>query len=286
MNIRGLVAGSFVLLVAITLAPAAAHAAVPALQVTPLQYSGTLHSGHLSQGFVDVANPTDATADIQTSVKAWRQTGHNGDLQFYDNPDFAAGIKVDLTDFTLGPREAIRVAFTADPSKLPRGGVYAAIFFRTKPPAQSANSSYVVQSANVGTLLILTNGPSANHGSISLKLPFWQFGSGLRGAIDFTNTDHSQTASAVKPALTSRILPWGHANPSTSGLVLPGYTRHFALTRPGSYLGLLPVTITDPATHAQATSNVLAVTGACRWLVPLLLVIPLAILSIRVINLP
>lgn len=264
----------FALIAIISFAPATAEAAVPALQVAPMQYTGTLTPGHVSQGFVDVSNPTDTTVDIQTNVKGFRQTGRSGDLEFYDNPDLAAGIKTGLSGFSLGPREAIRVAFDVDPSKLPRGGIYAAIFFRTQPPAESANSSYVVQSANVGTLLILKNGTSgSNHGAVSLQLPFWQFGSGLRGAFDFTNTDRSQTATAVKPAFTAHILPWGRGTAAASGLVLPGYTRHFQFSRPGSYFGVLPVTVSDSVTHAQRTVWVAAATGMYLWLVPLLLVV-------------
>jgi hypothetical protein len=222
-----------------------------------------------------VANPTDSSVNVTASVRGWRQTGTTGDLQFYDDPDLSAAITVDLTNFTLGPREAVRDSFSINSSKLPGGGVYAAIFFRTSPPPQSANSSFVVESANVGTLLILTNGKAGPlHGAITaLHLPFLQTGSGLGGSLNFQNTDQSQPAVAVKPQLSSQVLPWGHASAIASGLVLPGYTRHFDWSRPGSYFGPLPVTVTDSVTHAQSTGWVLAITGIYRLLVPAMLLL-------------
>lgn len=265
----------FAVILGAILAPLALGPAImadaPALQVAPLQYTGSLQSGHASQGFIDVSNPADTTIQIQSSVKGFRQTGTNGDLQFFDSPELTSAITVDLDTFSLGPREAVRVFFTIDASKLPRGGVYAAIFFRTTVPAQSANTSYVVEQANVGTLLILNNGhPGPGHGEINLNLPFWQFGSGLHGALAFTNADHSPTATAIKPIFATRVLSWGRANSMPGGLVLPGYTRGFELSRPGSYLGPLPVTVADSVTRAHNTAWVFAVTGVYAWLVPLL----------------
>ena len=270
--------------------PPVALADTPRLQVAPLQYTDNLNSNTVRTGFIDVSNPTDAPIHLSSSVKGFRQTGTNGDLQFYDDPDLTSGIKVDLTSFDLGPREAVRVLFSVDPTKLPRGGVYAAIFFRTSPTNQASTSSdsFVVQSANVGTLLILTNGgPGAHRGSITkLSLPFWQFGTGLHGGLNYRNTDTSQVAVAFIPALSSSVLPWGHATKLTTGLVLPGVTRRFGLDRPGSYLGLLPVTISDAATGNHSTVWVFACTGASWWVLLLILVLALLIVSRRLWGFP
>jgi len=179
-------------LLAVSLIPAATRADVPSLQVAPLQYTGNLIPGRVESGYVDVSNPTDTTIQVTSDVQGFRQTGTNGDLQFFSNPDLNAGIQVGLTSFTLGPRDALRDVFSINPSKLPQGGVYAAIFFRTQAQNQASNSSFVTESANVGTLLILTNGGAGSHrGAITgLKLPFWQFGPGLRGGtVTFQNTD-------------------------------------------------------------------------------------------------
>jgi hypothetical protein len=151
--------------------------------------------------------------------------------------------------------------------------VYAAIFFRTVPPGQSAGSSYVAESANIGTLLELTNGPDAPHqGKIwALHLSFLQFGSRLTGSLDYTNTDHSARPLGFRPNLTVKVLPWGHAPQLKTGLVLPGSTRGFALSRSGSYFGLLPVIVTDRDTHHSATAWILACTGWYQWLLLVLI---------------
>ena len=265
-----------------------ARADTPSLQVAPLQYTSALSPGKVSAGFVDVSNPTDTSVHITSSVKKFRQTNSSGDLQFSDDADLSEGIKVDLSDFTLGPREAVRVAFDVDPSKLPQGGVYAAIFFRTQPSgqAQSPNTSYVVESANVGTLLILTNGgPGAHRGAITdLGLPFWQFGGGglHGGSLSYQNTDRSKVAVAFNPRLSLSVLPWGSRTMLTTGLVMPGITRNFSFARPGSYFGLLPVTITDADSGGHRTAWVFALTSFYLWLVPLLLVLLAAfVLALR-----
>lgn len=265
---------ALVLLAAILL-PAVARADAPSLQVAPLQYTGNLTAGKVANGYIDVSNPTDTNIQVTASIQGFRQTGINGDLQFFANPDLTNGIKVGLAAFSLGPREALRDVFSIDPAKLPQGGVYAAIFFRTQTLNQSSTSSFVNESANVGTLLILTNGgPGAHRGAITgLKLPFWQFGGGLHGGnVIFQNTDRSHVAVAFTPILATTVLPWGRATKFTAGLVMPGITRQFTFTRPGSYLGLLPVTVTDSATGAHRTVWVVADTGVYLWLVPLLII--------------
>jgi len=278
---------SALVLAAISLLPAAARADAPSLQVAPLQYTGNLTSGKIANGYVDVSNPSDTTIQISADVQGFRQTGHNGSLQFFPDPDLSAGIKADLTSFSLGPREALRDVFSIDPSKLPQGGVYAAIFFRTQAANQASSSSFVTESANVGTLLILTNGgPGAHRGVITgLKLPFWQFGSGLHGGvIGFENTDHSKVAVAFTPKLITAVLPWGRTAATNSGLILPGIARQFTFARPGSYLGLLPVTVTDGDTGSHRTSWVLALTGVYMWLLPLLVIAGLVTLKLRSIK--
>jgi hypothetical protein len=267
--------------------PPAARADVPGLQVAPLQYEDTLHPGHVENGFIDVSNPGDAPIDIVSSVKGFRQTGTNGDLQFFDDPDLSAAITVGLDHFTLGPREAIRVVFSVDPAKLPQGGIYAAVFFRTQPPDQTSSRSYVAQSANVGTLLMLNNGASTTHyGQVTaLKVPFWQFGYGLTGSLTYQNTDHTARPVGFKPALETRVLlPWGKAPKLSTGLVLPGSTRTFALNRPGSYIGLLPVIVTDTDTHRTVVTWVFACTGLYGYLTLFLLVLLVTLEAWRLIH--
>ncbi len=270
-----LATASLGLLAAVLVHAPAAFASAPSLQVAPLQYTATLKPGTVSSAFIDVSNPADASVDIISEVKGFRQVDQDGNLGFFDDPDYATAIKVGLPKFTLGPREAIRVVFTVDASKLPQGGVYAAIFFQTVPREDSSSTSYVRQSANVGTLLSLTNGdPHAPRGDITrLDLPFWQFGSGITGSLTYRNTDSSKTALAFKPTLTSRVTPWGRAVASPSGLILPLSTRKFELSRPGAFFGLLPVTLTNSATHHHRTAWVFAVTGWYQWGLPVLIIV-------------
>jgi len=111
-----------------------AEADVPGLQVNPLQYEDTLTSGSVRLGYIEVSNPSDTTITLESRVQGFRQKDNAGRLSFFDDPQISDGIKVDLAKFDLGSHEAIRVAFSVDPTKLPKGGVYAVIFFRTLPP--------------------------------------------------------------------------------------------------------------------------------------------------------
>lgn len=258
-----------------------AHADAPGLQVSPLQYADELTPGRVKTGFIDVSNPSDGPVTIETSVRGFRQAGNDGALEFFDDPDLAAGIKVDLGAFDLGGREAVRVGFSVDPGKLPAGGIYAAIFFRTVPVAGSVNTSYVAESANVGTILELTNGPAGPHqGKVTaLNMQFWQFGTGLRGNLDYQNTDHSPAPQGFRPNLTVAVLPWGNPPRMKTGLVLPGATRHFEFNRTGAFLGLLPVHVTDQDTGQVTTRWVFAVTGGWQWVV-LIILIALVVLTV------
>ena len=263
------------------LMPTAALANAPSLQVNPLQYEDTL-SGNVKNGYVDVANPSDAPVDVEAKVQAFKQVGTNGDLSFYDDPDIAAAIKLDLSSITLAPHDAVRVLFSVDPAKLPAGGTYAAIFFRTIPRDNAgSHSSYVAESANIGTLLILRNGglvpPSG--GLSGLNLGFWQFGHGISGSAMVTNAASPHGGVAFRPELSARVL-WGKAAAGQgTGLVLPGSRRQFAVSRPGSFLGPLPVTVTDAATHTSRTAWVFACTGLAGWWL-LVLLLALAVLII------
>jgi hypothetical protein len=268
--IIGLVGG----IVAVCLIAAPAQADVPSLQVSPLQYEDTLKPNRVSGGYIDVSNPSDSTVDITSTVRGFKQVGTNGDLEFFDDPDLSAAIKVGLESFSLGPREAVRVVFSVNASKLPGGGIYAAIFFRTTPPKQTSSSSFITQSANVGTLLILNNGPATqHHGKVDgLKIGLWQFGDRLAGSFRFQNTDRTARPIGFKPQLTARVLPWGHRQITSTGLVLPGVTRQFDFARTGSYFGLLPVTIHDADSDAHATTWVIACTGWYRPAVGLVVI--------------
>lgn len=245
------------------------------LQLNPLKYEDQLTTDHIKSGFIDVANPADTTVTIRTDVQGFRQVNLEGDLQFFPDDRLRSGITPGLTEFQLGPRESIRVTFSVDPAKLPSGGVYAAIFFRTLPPPPAVDTgiAYITESANVGTLLILQNG-AGRPGTgrlVQVQLPFWQWGRGLAGAVQYQNGNSAADGLAFNPRLASRALPWSRSASFTGPFIMPGNTRQFAWQRPGAFLGLLPVTLTDTLTGARTTRWVLACTGWWRWLAPLLL---------------
>jgi heme exporter protein D len=275
----------FVLLATVLALPSPAHANAPGLQLTPLQYEDTL-GGKVKNGHIDVANPTDTTLTIDTSVRGFNQHGTGGDLRFFDDPELTTAIKVDLSSFELGPRQAVRVLFSIDPSKLSKGGVYAAIFFRTRSSEQSSTSSYVSQSANVGTLLILNNdGPATPVGGLTqLSFPLWQFGRGLSGVATVANTSSAPGGVAFRPALDAHVFPWGRRVKQTTGLVLPSASRQFTIQRSGSFFGLLPVTVADAATHSSRTAWVIACTGFYAWLVLVLALAALIFLVLRLLR--
>lgn len=252
-----------------------AQASTTSLQVAPLQYEAKLDPGKVSSGFIDVANPTGAAITIHSSVRGFRQTDTDGNLEFFDDPILATAIKPGLTEFTLGAREAVRVVFSVDASKLPQGGIYAAIFFSTSPPPESTNHSYIAEVANIGTLLMLTNGEGSTHqGQVQdINLKRLQWGSAITGTFSFTNTDHTAQPVGFKPQLNVRVLPWGSRQDTETGFVLPGSTRQFGFSRGGSYIGPLTITVADADTGTHTTTWVVACTGNYRWIMPLAIVL-------------
>jgi hypothetical protein len=263
-----------VLQAAVTVLAPPVHADAPALQVAPLEYIDTM-GAKVKTGYIDVSNPTDAAFNVRSQVRGFRQHGTDGDLEFFDDAALADAVTVGLPSFELGSREAIRIAFTIDPGRLPRGAVYGVIFFHTVPVEQSSASSFVTQSAAVGTLLELNNGAAERPGSIAaFKLPFWQFGSGLTaGTITYQNAGRAADDMGIRPKLSLRVTPWGRPLSVPTGLVLPGSTRQFKIGRPGAYLGLLPITVSEAGTKHHRTAWVLACTGWWRVAFPLLVLI-------------
>lgn len=245
------------------------------LQLLPLKYEEVLTNNRVKTGHIDVSNPSDTNATIQTSVRGFRQADLAGNLEFYTDDNLTAGIRPGLDQFELGSRESIRVTFTVNPTKLPQGGVYAAIFFRTVPPTPAANTSYIAEAANVGTLLMLKNGGDGVHvGQIkAFDLPFWQPGPGLKGRMQYHNANRDIGGVAFYPKLESRVLPWVKPAKLTGPFVMPGSTRQFEFVRGGSYIGLLPVTVTDIASGKHVTRWVLACTGNYQLLVVLLAIL-------------
>ena len=260
----------------LSLAPTAVLADA-SLQLNPLKYEDVLPDATVRQGFVEVSNPSDTGIKVTTSVRGFKQADLDGNLAFFDDPQLSNGIIPDLPAFVLGPREAIRVTFSVDPSKLPRGGVYAVLFFRTQPEATSSNVSYLLESANIGTLLLLQNGAAGKaNGEISkLSFPLLQLGSGIRGTITYRNTDRNTGGSAVTPRLSAKIQIFGKDHSSDGALVLPQSARKLPLIITGSYFGILPLQV-SAAGASHKTVWIIACTG---WYSYLLIVIIAALVG-------
>lgn len=261
-----------VAIIAITHASAARAQA--SLQVNPLKYEDKLNSDKVRSGFIDVANPGDTAAQVRASVQGFRQADLDGNLEFFDSETFSRAIKPGLTDFEIGPRESIRVTFTVEPSKLPLGGIYAVIFFRTEPGTTPNNTtSSIFESANIGTILLLQHGPiGPAKGRIDhLYIPFFQTTDGIKGSIEYKNLS-TDNPSAIYPSFQLKIFPWGKPSTATGPFIMPGHLRRFVLEKPGSYLGLIPVLLTEKATNKTRITWVLAATGRYSWLPSLLFV--------------
>jgi hypothetical protein len=256
----------------VSFAPSVAFADA-SLQLNPLKYEDTLPDATVRQGFVEVSNPSDTSVTVTTSVRGFKQADLDGNLAFFDDPQLTAGIIPDLATFSLGPREAIRVTFSVNPAKLPRGGVYAALFFRTQPEASASNVSYLLESANIGTLLLLQNGPSGKaSGEISkLSFPLWQLGGGIKGAITYHNKDRNTGGSAVTPRLSVKIPLIGKEHNPSSALVLPQSSRIIPVTLAGSYFGILPLQVSAEGA-ATKTIWIIACTGWYSYVLLVLIV--------------
>ena len=200
------------------------HVDALSLKLAPLEYRTELKKGEVKKGFVDVSNPSGQTQRIRTSVQAFRQTDDNGSLQFFDSEQLSAGVKLDLETFDLGPREAVRMYFMIDGSKLPSGDVYGGIFFSTISPSDTAG---VGQQVRLGTLLSIVNGtPGPRNGSVErLNIPPFVLGSKINGEYTFKNTDVGGTATGFYPKVRLEVSPFGEQKDQNGKLVFAGHSR-------------------------------------------------------------
>lgn len=192
------------------------------LKVAPLEYRTTLGRGESKKGFVDISNPTGSTLRIKTSAQAFRQVDDAGGIQFYSSEQVSAGVKLDLNEFDLGPRQALRMYFILDGTKLPSGDVFAAIFFSTVP-----TGSGVTQSLRVGTLLSVTNGtPGARTAIISgVELPFLSLSDRIEGSYVIKNTGNPETETGFYPDVSIDVDPFTEDQKQQGKLVFAGRSR-------------------------------------------------------------
>ncbi len=209
-------------LVLCTLVFATTSVSALGVKIAPLEYKTTLKENERQQGFIDVSNPSAQAVVVQTSVQAFRQINDDGGLQFYDDKQIQAGITPELTMIEMGPREAVRVAFSIDGSSLPEGDIYAAIFFTTDPK-QPLNG--VGQSVRVGTILSIVNKtPGQRKAEVTgLSLPFLQLSDKVSGSYSIKNT--GKGSSGFYPTVKVSAWPGGGSRSIESSLLFAGRER-------------------------------------------------------------
>ncbi len=242
------------------------------LQIAPLEYADvTLQKAEVKKGFVDVSNPTAESVSIAMDVQAFRQIDNQGGLEFYRNEAVAAGVQLDLQTLQLGPREAMRVYFLLDGSKLPTGDVFAAIMARIVP----APSSGSIQTVQVGTLLLIQNDTPSPHQAVvtSVRAPWFQWGEGITAQVAVKNTAETGQATGFSPRITMALSPY-RTTIIASPLIFAGRTRQVEFREIGNYFG--PLLLSGRHESSQATQLIFAVTGYWRWLAPLVGVVGVA----------
>lgn len=257
----GLLLGLFISVSILTFpSPASANS----VSISPLQYKAKLAAGESKKGFVDVINSSSEDATMQLHVKAFRQIDNDGSLEFYTDSQIERGVKLDLKEVTLGPREGVRVYFILDGNVLPSGDVFAAIFATTAPEAKTVS----IPAAQAGTLLMLENSTPVKHTAVidTLTAPWLQISDAITMEMSITNTDpEGGKAIGFTPKITFLFKP--HGQQTVDGpLLFAGRTRLVDFRQAGDYFG--PVLIEAEINGQSQTKLIFAVTGYWRWLAP------------------
>lgn len=221
MRVRTAIAGLFMWIGLVAVMPAHDVSAL-GLKVAPLQYKTTLKENEVQQGFIDVSNPSSQAVNVRGLVQTFRQINDDGGLQFYDDALISAGIRLDLENFELGPKEAIRVFFSIDGKTLPQGDVYAAIFFTTEPTQATAGVGQLVR---VGSILSIVNKtPGERKAEVTkLSLPLLQLSDDAIGTYGIKNT--GREGSGFYPTVKVSSWPSRTTKDIESSLVFGGKER-------------------------------------------------------------
>jgi len=192
------------------------------LKIAPLEYKTTLKENERQTGIIDVSNPTGQAVHVRTSVQAFKQIDNNGGLQFYDDEQVANGIRSGLSEFDLGPREALRLSFTIDGSALPEGDVYAAIFFTTDLTVPRNGVGRLIR---VGTILSIVNQTPGSRSAVitGVSLPFLQLSDEAKGTFRVKNT--GPATGGFYPTVTVSSWPGGQKREVESSLVFGSRER-------------------------------------------------------------
>ena len=208
-------------MIAVSLA-APEPASATALKVAPLEYRAVLTEDERQQGFIDISNPSTLSVEVDVAVQAFRQIDDDGGLQFYDDKQVAAAIQPERRALTLGGREAIRLFFTIDGGLLPKGDVYAAIFFTSEPSKATAG---IGQSVRVGTILSLINeSPGERNATLTdFSMPLIQLSERATGTYRIKNNGKPSTGFYPTVSLTS--WPGSQRKESQGSLIFGGRER-------------------------------------------------------------
>lgn len=249
--------------IALSLPGAFAHAA--SLSISPLRYDAALAAGEVKKGFVDITNPTAAGVTVSLKALAFRQVDDQGALEFYDDEAITNGLRLDYSEVDIGPRQTLHLAFLLDGTKLPAGDVFAALFATLK----TGESGAAQQALRVGTLFVISNGTPVNHSADieRLTVPWLQTGDRFSAQFAVKNTSNQGALSGFSPQI--QVSAWPYIYDVVTGpLVFSGRARQTEYIRPGSFFGIVRVSVKTGASVQVAYS--LLITGYWRWLAPLI----------------
>lgn len=224
------------------------------LRVAPTTYQTTLKQGEKKKGVIDVTNPDDKeTLVVTTSTQAFRQINSGGDLEYYDDPQVAAGLVPDFATFTLKPHETMRMYFLLDGTKLPSGNVFGALMFTTKSNV-AISTTEVVSEVRVGVLFSIVNGtPSTSQATITnVDIPFWQLSGVVKGNYSVKNTGDVTKSTGFFPDVTVAMSPFSKQTIVTSPLVFPGIERTHGFEMSTGRFGFYMVTVSYGETKKEA----------------------------------
>lgn len=211
------------------------------LKIAPLEYSTVLAENESKKGFIDISNPTGRAMTVVSSVQAFRQTDDNGSLTFFDDEIIEKGVKLDLDEFILNPRESLRMYFIVDGSVLPSGNVFAAIFFTSNPTIANVG---VGQAVRLGTILSVQNGtPSEQKSQLTqFSVPFIQWGNALSASYTVKNIGDPRKTTGFYPTISVSLEPLPRNTTVKSPLVFAGRSRSEDIKLPHNRFGVYKVT--------------------------------------------
>lgn len=245
------------------------------LKIAPLSYEAELQKGETKKGFVDISNPYSTPVQVKLEAQAFRQIDDEGSLEFFASEQITQGVRLDYNTITIGAREAYRVYFLLDGTKLGEGDSFAAIFASTVPKAQAGSA----QSVRVGTILTIQNGTPVEHRAdvVGFVAAWLQTGEGLRATLNVKNPSDPKEATGFYPTIRMATVPYGGRDVE-GPLIFAGRTRSVEYSQPGNYFG--PLWLSASVNESSKGQLILAVTGYWRWLAPILAVVFLTIIFI------